>query len=125
MLVAFRESPGFRIYSAHCENDRRYIILNVELQNSPFFPINYYAPNDEAQQLKVLTEISNYVDTLEVSQSTQFVWAGDFNAVFHTKLDADGGSHKLKFKSIAKTISIMTQNDLCDIFKVRNPLKAR
>ena len=28
--------------------------------------INCYAPNDETQKVKVLTEISNYIDTLEV-----------------------------------------------------------
>ena len=52
--------------------------------------------------MKVLTEISNFIDKLEVNQSTQFVWDGDFSALFDTKLDADGGSRELKFKSVAK-----------------------
>ena len=36
-------------------------------------------------------------------------------------LDADGGSPKLKLKSVSKLMSITSENDLCDIYRVRNP----
>ena len=44
-----------------------------------------------------------------------------FNCFFDCKLDADGGNPKLKVQSIAKLVSMMSENDLCDIFRVRNP----
>ena len=56
-----------------------------------------YAPNDETQQVNVLTEINNHIDTLEVSQSTQFVRGRHFSALLDTKLDAYEGSPNLKF----------------------------
>ena len=46
---------------------------------------------------------------------------GDFNLFFHVDLDAKGGSPKLKIKSLSKLLSMMSENDLCDIYGVRNP----
>ena len=36
-------------------------------------------------------------------------------------LDADGGSPKLYIKSVSKLLSVMSEIDLCDIYRVRNP----
>ena len=49
------------------------------------------------------------------------VWGGDFNLFFHSFLDADGGKPKLKMNSLTKLLSIMSERDLCDLFRVRNP----
>ena len=46
---------------------------------------------------------------------------GDFNVVFDTVLDADEGSPKVKLKSVSKLLSVMSENDICDIYRVRNP----
>ena len=83
--------------------------------------INYYAPNEEGQQVQILTEISDILEKMELEEDTQLIWAGDFNSIFDCKLDADGGNPKLKTESITKLISIMSENDLCDIFRVHNP----
>ena len=50
-----------------------------------------------------------------------FIWGGDFNIIFDTTFDADGGFPKLKINSPSKLLSMMSENDLCDIFRVRNP----
>ena len=41
--------------------------------------------------------------------------------ILNTHLDADGGSPTIKIKSAAKLLSVMSDNDLCDIFRIRNP----
>ena len=48
------------------------------------------------------------------------IWVGDFNVIFYENLDADGENPKLKNKSITKIIFMMSENDLCDIYRVRN-----
>ena len=58
---------------------------------------------------------------MELEEDTQLIWGGDFNSLFDCKLDADGGNPKLKIQSITKLVSIMSENDLCDIVRVRNP----
>ena len=65
------------------------------------------------------------MDKLDFKENTQFIWGGDFNVIFYEKLDADGRNPKLKDKSITKIISMMSENDLCDIYRVRNPQSRR
>ena len=120
-LIAFREGLNLKVISSHLNDNGRYFILKVEIQSSPFILINYYAPNEEGQQVQILTEISDTLAKIELEEGTQLIWGGDFNSFFDCKLDADGGNPKLKIQSITKLVSIMSENDLCDIFSVRNP----
>ena len=122
VLIAFRKSLNHRILSAQCDANGRYIILDLEIDNCPFIPVNYYAPNNECQQLQVLKEISNKNwTTSDLKDNTQFLWRGNFNVIFHEKSDADGRNPKFKDKSVNKIISMISENDLCDIYKVRYP----
>ena len=41
--------------------------------------------------------------------------------ILDTHLNADGGPPAIKIKSMAKLLSMMSDNDLCDIFRIRNP----
>ena len=50
--------------------------------------------------------------------------AGDFNLLFDSKLDAQGGNATIKKKSLAKLIELKESSDLCDIRRVRN-MKSR
>ena len=83
--------------------------------------INYYAPNVEGAQITVLSEINDIINNLVLEEDTTILWGGDCNSFFDIKLDADGGSPQLKEKSICKLITMMSQFDLCDIFRVRHP----
>ena len=44
--------------------------------------VNYYAPNAENEQVKVLIQIKNILDNLEISQDTSVILGGDFNLFF-------------------------------------------
>ena len=65
-------------------------MLNLMLNNSPVVLINYHAPNQEAEQLKVLDHVTHILDQLDIAQDIIFIWGGDFNMTFDTDLDADG-----------------------------------
>ena len=41
--------------------------------------------------------------------------------IFYIDLVADGESLKLYIKSVSKLLSVMSETDLCDIYRVRNP----
>ena len=120
-LVAFREGLNLKVISSHLNDNGRYVILKVEIQSSPFILRSYYTPDEEGQQVQILTEISDILVKMELEEDTQLIWGGDFNSFFDCKLDADGGNPKPKIQSITKVVSIMSENDLCDIFRVRNP----
>ena len=83
--------------------------------------VNYYAPNVESEQLKVLDEPGHIFNQLQISENTTFIWDGDFNLFFDVDLDAERGSPKLKIKSLSKLLSMKSENDLCDIYRIRNP----
>ena len=46
---------------------------------------------------------------------------GDFSLIFYSELDSDGGNPRFKIQSLSKLISMMSENALCDIFRVRDP----
>ena len=66
-----------------------------------------------------------YLDEFEITSNTKFLWGDDFNTIFDIFLDADGGSPQLYVKSVAKLLSMMSENDLCDIFRTRHPGSGR
>ena len=77
--------------------------------------INFYVPS-EGQYVQLLTEIRDILEKIKLEEDTQLIWGGDFNSLFDCKLVADGENPKLKVQSIAKLVSMMSENDLCDIF---------
>ena len=70
----------------------------------------------------MLNEINQ---TIDVEQNTQIIWGEDFNISFDLQLDTDGGNPKLKAKPITKIMSIMSDHDLCDIYRTRFPSSQR
>ena len=114
-LIAFREGLNYEVLSSHLNYNGRYVTLKVEIQSSPFIFINYYAPNEWGQRILILPEFRDILEKIELEKDTQLIWGGDFNCFFDCKLDADGGNPKLKVQSIVKLVSMMSENDLCDI----------
>ena len=64
--------------------------------------INYYAPNVESEQLKLIDELNHIFNSLEIAENTMFIWSGHFNMIFDTTLDADGGFPKLKINPLVR-----------------------
>ena len=117
VLIAFREASTYKVINQYVDDGGRFIVLNTLIKDSPVVLIKYYDPNEEKYQLKVLDDLNHILDNTE---DTVLVWGGDFNLIFDLGLDADGRSPKLKLKSICKVSSIMSEIDLCDIYRIRN-----
>ena len=47
------------------------------------------------------------------------IWGGDFNCHLQ-KIDADGGRCVTKKNSVHKIETLMSENDLCDIWRLKN-----
>ena len=61
------------------------------IDGSPVILVNYYVPNNEADQVKLLNDLTHVFDELEITGNTRFLWGADFNTIFDISLDADGG----------------------------------
>ena len=73
----------------------RFIVLNTLIEGSPMVLINYYAPNEEKDQLKVLDDLNHILTILTFLKIPSLYGGGDFHLIFDIRLDADGGSLKL------------------------------
>ena len=116
VLVAFREELKYKIRAQYVDDNGRYIVLDALFDNNPVILVNYYAPNVATDQMKVLDDITHIFDKIEISENTTFIWGEDFSLFFDINLDADGGLPKLKVESVSKLVSMMSENDLCDIY---------
>ena len=101
------------------DDNGRYIILMCEIQGSEYLLVNVYAPNNENQQLVFYSELEECISSLKLPDNTLIIWGGDFNCHL-TNLDAYGGRGTFKRKSVNKIESIIYENDLCDIWRLKN-----
>ena len=100
VLIAFREELDYKIDFVFRDNDGRYLIIQVKIQDEPFILVNYYAPNEEGAQIPVLSKINEIIQNLETEEDKAIIWGGDFNLFFDVQLYADGDSPKLKLNSV-------------------------
>ena len=82
----------------HDKNDRL-LILDIEIQSEHYVIINYYGNNDQHGQLETLPVLESLLDKINF------------------KLDAPS----LKTNSLNKISILLSDHDLCDIFRVRFP----
>ena len=115
MLIAFHECLNYRTESTFRYLEGHLLISKAIVQDSPVILINYYAPNDESSQVRVLLEINRTVTSLDLEQNTSIIWGGggDFHLIFNSAPDSDGSNPRLKIQSLSKLISMMSE---CDIF---------
>ena len=76
----------------------RYVILKSVIQGSKFVLINYYAPNNEQEQILFLKEINEIISNLNLDENEAVIWGGDFNCPLSVR-DTDGGNYHPKLKS--------------------------
>ena len=121
VLIAFEDGVNLDIQMETVDSDGRFIIIKTIINESNVVIVNYYAPNDEPSQVETLEKIDCDIRLLKLEDNTTFLFEGDFNMYFDTKLDAHGGNPKLKVNSLTQLKIILEENDLCDIFQVQNP----
>ena len=121
VLTAFREGLDVKIEATFTDNGGRLLILKAKIQDNPVILVNYHAPNEEGVQVRVLSEVNSILDKIVLEPNSAFIWGGDFNLYFDIALETDGGNPNLKIKSLSKLFAMMQENELCDIYRIRNP----
>ena len=88
-----------------------------------FVLTNIYNSNTEAQQLLTLTELHKILQNVNDIGNKNIIIGGDFNFHFNSKLEARGRKPTLKKKSIRKIIELIESFELCNIWRIRNPIE--
>ena len=105
------------------DKHRRILILDVTIDGSEYILVNFYNANTESEQLKVLNDLSELMQKVNIKQGKQIVLAGDSNSFFDSNLEAMGGKPILKEKPVARMVELKEEFDLCDMWRIRNPLE--
>ena len=82
VFIAFREHLNYKILAEYAHDGSNYLIIHSLIQDMPMVLVNYYAPNAENEQVKMLIQIENILDNLEISRDTSVILGGDFNLFF-------------------------------------------
>ena len=82
VLIGFFEVIKYKIKTRYVNENGRYIVLGVLIDNNSVILVNYYAPNVESEQHKVLDELGHIFNQLQISENTTFIWGEDFNLFF-------------------------------------------
>ena len=74
------------------------------------------------KQINVFSNMFALLKKFDINPKKQIIMAGDFNLLFDSKLDAQGGNPTMKKKRIAKLIELKESYDLCHIRNLSNAL---
>ena len=69
----------------------RILILDASINYSEYILINLYNANTEKEQIKVFSNMFALLKKFDINKKKQRIMAGDFNLLFDSKLDAQGG----------------------------------
>ena len=122
VCVAFRHNLEYKLLSPEIsDKEGRCIILHIEIQGTPYILINYYGPNGETDQVKVLKQLAIHLRNINADQNITCILGGDWNLIFDKSLDAMGGSRSLKYNSLKELQTIISDYNLVDTLRARNP----
>ena len=97
------------------------LILDIEIQSEHYVIIKCYGNNDQQGYLETLSVSGSLLDKINFKLDTNIILGGDFNVISDTFRDADGGSLSLKTNSLNTFSTLLSDHDLCDIFRIRFP----
>ena len=121
--ISFVSTKALNILNITHDNLGRILVIKVKINDSVFVLINIYNDNTESEQLHTLNNLVNILETIKDIQNKCVVLGGDFNVILNPSLDLEGGKPVIEKRTIGKLIQITENLDLCDIWRIRNPLK--
>ena len=121
VLICITEDLDCKVKNELHDKNGRILIVDIEIRSEHYVVINYDGNNDQHGQLETLSGLESLLDKINFKPDTKIILGGDFDVIFDNFLDADGGSPTLKTNSLNKISTLLSDHDLCDIFRVHFP----
>ena len=96
MAISLVDTRDLNILSIRRDNLGRILVVEVKIDDSAFLLINIYSANTETDQLHTFNDLINILETFEDIQDKSVVLGGDFNVIFNSSLDLEGGKPVIK-----------------------------
>ena len=125
VLIGYYRTKKIELINKKCDYNGRILLLEINIDDRLFVLINIYNANNKLDQVKTLTDLSEILECVNNIQNKNIILGGDFNIIFDSFLDAQGGKPILKKHTVAKTIQIKQRLNLADIWRIRNPKTKR
>ena len=98
----------------------RYILLQVEIKGEEFYIFNVYLAHSANERVNYLEKLTNIMRTYDINQNSNIIIGGDWN-IIQSLTDKQSINQKIEDNSLVTLNKLMSQFDLCDIWRVRNP----
>ena len=98
-----------------CDNEGRYLILDIAVYDKNYTVMNMYAPNTDEPDFFI-----NLFENLTCHNNEDIIIGGDFNLVMDPTFDRFNERAKNNDKALAVLKEIMNHYFLCDIWRMQN-----
>ena len=121
VAILIRKYFDFKLKSFRSDEEGRYLILEAIIQDVPFLLVNIYAPNTTTKQSLFFKTLSELICDEGYNESDyKTLLGGDLNVAMDPDLDCSGGNPLVQ-DSVKCVEDVMTNNNLVDIWRIRNP----
>lgn len=119
VMIMFKKNLKYTLQSTETDQQGRWVILNLIIEDKAYCLINLYGPNTDEP-----TFFQSIYNNIEKTQLTnlQLIMAGDFNFVQNVYMDRKGNSTNRNHPNAQTEVAaIMNNLDLIDIWRIKNP----
>ena len=99
VLTAFIGNQTFNVKKQETDKEGRILILDVSVNDSEYIIINLYNANTGKEQINVFSNMFALLKKFDTNPKKQIIMGGDFNLLFDSKPDVQGGNPTMKKKS--------------------------
>ena len=78
-MILVRSDLDFNPRTISCDDEGRSIIIEAEVQGSPFLFVNIYAPNKVQDQCRFFDKLNKNIEDRVVNEELRIILGGDFN----------------------------------------------
>ena len=119
-LITVNKNLDLKILKKEVDVNGRYILLQVEIKGEEFYIFNVYLPNSANERVNYFEKLTNIMRTYDINQNSNIIIGGDWN-IIQSLTDKQSINQKIEDNSLVTLNKLMSQFDLCDIWRVRNP----
>ena len=119
-MILFNSNFDYEIEDYIKDNDGRFLICILKVNNEKILLVNYYGLNSDEIYL-----LEDFCNRIEQFNDMPIACGGDWNLIMEN-IDKKGGSSVLTHKKNREHLrQFMDRNDLIDIWRIRNPMEKR
>ena len=106
VLTAYFGKETLNVKKQETDKEGRNLILNVSVNGSEYILINLYNANTEKERINIFSNMFALLKKFDINPRKQIIIAEDFNLLFDSKLDTQGGNPTMNRKSQLKLLKL-------------------